>query len=373
MRLKLSTAFQFLFIGVLLAVAIEVVSTARENVLRQNIVMGWNFLFARTGWDVGTGLLPQTTADPYWWTFLVGLVNTLVLSASCICAATATGFLLALLSSGESRILERLTRGYVWIFRNIPIIVQVFFWYHVTREFPPVRQAARQFGCCYVTNRGIYVPSIDVHAQPAGVVAALLVCLAAYLAYRGLRRSLTGRWPAPAFALVIIPLCVAAAILSATVGLTISRPRLQGFNFVEGTYLSPEFAALAVAIVAYNTAFIAEIVKAGIRSIPVGQVEAARIIGLSNTRIFWTIILPQALRVATPALINQYISITKSSSLAIAIGYTDLFAVGTIAINHTGQSIEIVLLLMLVYLTISSGISTIGNAYNRSITMRGAK
>lgn len=150
----------------------------------------------------------------------------------------------------------------------------------------------------------------------------------------------------------------------------ISLPRLQGFNFVGGTYLSPEFCALVVAIAVYNTAFVAEIVRAGIRSIPRGQAEAARLIGLSEARIFWKVIMPQALRVAVPPLTNQYISIAKSSSLAIAIGYTDLFSVGAVAINHTGQSIEIIAVLMVIYLAISLGISAAGNWYNRRTLAR---
>ena len=148
-------------------------------------------------------------------------------------------------------------------------------------------------------------------------------------------------------------------------------PKLQGFNFTGGTHLSPEFAALVVAIVAYNIAFVAEIINSGIRSIPRSQLEAARIIGLSDARIFWKITVPQAIRVAEPPLINQYISITKSSSLAIVIGYTDLFSVGAIAINHTGQALDVIAVLMLVYLTISFAISAAGNAYNRRITSRG--
>ena len=153
----------------------------------------------------------------------------------------------------------------------------------------------------------------------------------------------------------------------------VTLPRLEGFNFVGGSYLSPEFLALVAAIVAYNIAFVAEIINSGIRSVPRNQVEAARIIGLSDQRTFWKITVPQAIRVAIPPLISQYISLTKSTSLAIAIGYTDLFSVGVIAINHTGQSINVIAVLMLVYLVISVGISALGNAYNRSITARGTR
>ena len=225
---------------------------------------------------------------------------------------------LALLGAGRGRILHGITRLYVWTFRNIPLIVQVFFWYHLTRLLPPVRQSVEIFGCCYASNRGLYIPHVGLD-------------------------------------------------------LTVTFPRLQGFNFVDGTHLSPEFMAMVAAIVAYNIAFVAEIINSGIRAVPPQQIEAARIIGLSDARIFWSITIPQAVRIAVPPLINQYISLTKSSSLAIAIGYTDLFSVGVIAINHTGQSINVLAVLMLVYLCISFGISVLGNAYNRALARKGAR
>ena len=322
MKANLANTLQITFVAALVAAAAGMAITAHDNLVRQGIATGFGFLFDRTGWDVSASFLPHAAADPYWWTFVVGLSNTIVLSLVCIVLATAAGLVLALLGAGKSRILHGFTRLYIWIFRNIPIIVQVFFWYHVTRQLPPVRQAFEFLGCCYASNRGIYIPHVSVDAS--------------------LHFELT-------------------------------LPRLAGFNFVGGTYLSPEFLALAAAIVAYNIAFVAEIINSGIRSVPRNQVEAARIIGLSDQRTFWKITVPQAIRVAVPPLINQYISLTKSSSLAIAIGYTDLFSVGVIAINHTGQSINVIAVLMLVYLVISVGISAAGNAYNRSITARGAR
>jgi general L-amino acid transport system permease protein len=375
MKSKLSIVLQVTFIAALLGITFAVMLTARENLLRQNIATGWDFLTARTGWDVGTALLPHTTDDPYWWTFVVGLLNTVVLSAVSIGLATAAGLLLALAASSSGRILAAFTGTYVWIFRNIPIIVQVFFWYHVTRQFPPVRQASLLFGCCYVSNRGIYIPRAELHADLAGVAAILLSCALAYWGLRRYNRSrIELRRPAlPRLVSIGIWLCAVGIVAVSAARMDVTEPQLQGFNFIGGAYLSPEFAALVIAIVAYNTAFVAEIIKAGIRSIPGGQVEAARVIGLSGPRIFWTIVIPQALRVAVPALVNQYISITKSSSLAIVIGYTDLFSIGAIAINHTGQSIEIILLLMLIYLAIGSTLSALGNYYNRAFAMRGTQ
>jgi general L-amino acid transport system permease protein len=313
-----SAALQSAFVVALLAAIGGMAVTAHDNLLRQGVATGFGFLFDRTGWDVGASFIPHSTDKPYWYTFVVGLLNTIVLSLVCIVLATAAGMLLALLGAGRSRILYGLTRLYVGTFRNIPLIVQVFFWYHVTRLLPPVRQSVEILGCCFVSNRGVYIPHIG--------------------------------WD-----------------------LTVTFPRLQGFNFVDGTQLSPEFLAMVVAIVAYNVAFVAEIVNSGIRAVPPQQIEAARLIGLSDQRIFWSITIPQAVRIAVPPLTSQYISLTKSSSLAIAIGYTDLFSVGVIAINHTGQSINVIAVLMLVYLCISFGISAVGNAYNRALARRGTR
>jgi general L-amino acid transport system permease protein len=363
----LSGALQVAFVLALLAAIAGMGVTAHDNLLRQGVATGFGFLLDRTGFDVGASFIPHDPDKPYWWTFLAGLANTVVLSLVCIVLATAGGLVLALLGAGKSRILHGLTRLYVLVFRNIPLIVQVFFWYHVTRLLPPVRESVALFGCCYASNRGLYVPHVDIELTWWSLVAAIAGAAAALVGVRtwkpGLRRD----------ASVAVAAAAAVVAASAVTRFDVTAPRLQGFNFVDAMQLSPEFMAMVAAIVAYNVAFVAEIVNSGIRAVPSQQLEAARIIGLADARIFWSITIPQAVRIAVPPLVNQYISLTKSSSLAIAIGYTDLFSVGVIAINHTGQSINVVALLMLVYLALSFGISALGNAYNRSLAARGAR
>lgn len=372
MKRGLSTVLQSAFIAGLLAVVAGMAITANDNLLRQGVATGFGFLFSSTGWDVSQSFLPHEPNDPYWWTFVIGLVNTLVLSIVCIVLATAGGAILALLGAGRSRILHGLTRGYVWLFRNVPLIVQVFFWYHVTRQFPSVREASEVLGCCYASNRGIYIPHISVEM---GTHTLLIGPIGAAIAYVGLRAWNKRRIrhdidPLSHNVVVAVAALCGLLMVLASLHVAVTVPRLQGFNFVDGTQLSPEFMALAVAIVVYNVAFVAEIFNSGIRSVPPQQVEAARVIGLSAPLIFWRITLPQAVRIAVPPMVNQYISLTKSSSLAIAIGYSDLFSVGVIAINHTGQSINVIAVLMLAYLCVSFGISSLGNAYNRSLVMR---
>jgi general L-amino acid transport system permease protein len=375
MKVNLPNTLQIVFVVALVAVLGGMAVTAHDNLVRQGVATGFGFLFDRTGWDVSASYLPQSPADAYWWTFVVGLSNTVLLALVCIVLATGAGLVLALLSAGQSRILRGLTRLYIGVFRNIPIIVQVFFWYHVTRQLPPVRQAPELLGCCYASNRGIYVPHIGVGAKPWSCVAIVVAMGVGWIACRifDRRRRDRGRTPLGRRATAAIVLLVGVAVAAFALQFDATAPRLQGFNFVGGTYLSPEFMALVAALVAYNIAFIAEIINSGIRSVPRNQLEAARIIGLSDQRTFWQITLPQAIRVAIPPLINQYISLTKSTSLAIAIGYTDLFSVGVIAINHTGQAINIVALLMIVYVVVSVGLSAIGNIYNRSVMAQASR
>jgi general L-amino acid transport system permease protein len=271
MKFSLSAALQAAFVVVLVAAIAAMAITAQDNLARQVLqpaLRSCSTARAGTSHRRSSRTARATRTGER---SSLGSINTLVLSAVCIVLATAAGMLLALLAAGQSRILHGFARLYVWTFRNIPLIVQVFFWYHVTRLLPPVRQSIELLGCCYLSNRGLYLPDIGLD-------------------------------------------------------MTVTLPRLRGFNFAGGTHLSPEFMAMVAAIVAYNIAFIAEIVNSGIRAVPKQQIEAARVIGLSPSRIFWTITIPQAVRIAVPPLINQYISLTKSSSLAIAIGYTDLFA-----------------------------------------------
>jgi general L-amino acid transport system permease protein len=370
---KPATVVQALFLAALLAAVGVMVVTAHDNLTRQNIATGFGFLFDETGWDLGASLIQHSARDPYWRTFLVGLLNTLLLAFICIVLATFLGVLVALVRTSGNPVMAGLSAFYINTCRNIPLLVQVFFWYQVTRYLPPVRQAISLGDVSFLSNRGLYVPSVAVDIGLAPIAVAVLACAVLLLAFRAVNgsREKAGAPPYPYLFLFGAWLAVVAVIAAiARPEITVSVPRLTGFNFQGGMALSPEFTALVTAIVIYNAAFIAEIVRSGILSVPKGQVQAARNIGLSPGVIYWKIVIPQAFRVAIPPLTNQSIFIAKESSLAVAIGYTDLFSVGTVAINHTGQSIEVIAVLMLVYLAISFGLSGVGNHLNRSITRR---
>lgn len=364
-----STIVQLAFVAAVLAAIGGMVLTAQGNLARQHIATGFGFLFSETGWDVSAALIAHSPRDPYWRTFLVGLLNTLTLAAIGIVLSTLLGILIALARASGNKMMMALSGAYVGVVRNVPLIIQVFFWYHCTRQLPPARQSIAWLDSLFLSNRGLYLPSIAVDLRARHLLGILLLWGGAALAFAWARRRQAARPPGTVLAAAWIA-AVPVVLLADPPEVGVSVPRLGGFNFEGGWALSPEFVALTTAIVVYNAAFIAEILRAGIRAVPNGQIEAARNIGLSNARIFWKIVIPQAFRVAIPPLTNQYISLTKSSSLSVAIGYTDLFSIGTVAINHNGQAIEVIALLMLVYLTISLTISALGNLYNRVLVAR---
>lgn len=351
------------FVGLLGALIVLMAVTIHENLAKHNIATGFGFLFRETGWDVGSALIAHSARDPYWWTFLVGLLNTVALATTAVVLSTITGILVALLRVLENKLLSTLINVYISVFRNIPLIVQIFFWYAATRQLPTNRAAIVFFGGFYLSNRGLFVPSIAPEWRDWAFLA--LTGAIAYAVFG--RRGAGHQWSTLGKLASVASGAVLAFLLLDPHAPTVSLPHLAGFNFVGGFSIQPELVALIVAIVIYNTTFIAEIVRAGLQSVPVGQTEAAQIIGLKQSRIFWKVVMPQAIRVIVPPLINQYSNITKASALAVAIGFTDLFSIGTITINHTGQAIEVIMVLMLAYLTINALISLAGNIYDRSI------
>src|SRR5262245_30013837 len=223
MKPKVSTALQVLFVAALVAILAAMALTARDNLVRQNIATGFGFLFDRTGWDVAASFLPHTANDPYWYTFLIGLINTILLSIVCIVLATVSGLLLALAGSGRSRILFGLARGYVYLFRNTPIIVQLFFWYHVTRQLPPVREAKQWLGCCYASNRGIYIPHVGVDAPPWAIAVIAIAALVAAASFHLWNRRRSEPWPHAATVVAAALGAFVAVLATANVDVTLPK------------------------------------------------------------------------------------------------------------------------------------------------------
>jgi general L-amino acid transport system permease protein len=308
---------------------------------------------------------------------LVGLVNTLVVSAIGIVFATIIGFAVGLGRLSPNWLLARLAGGYVELIRNLPLLYQILFWYlAVLGALPGPRQSLSPLPGVFLSNRGIVVPDPVPQASFAIVAAALLLGIAVALGFGvHARRALFrhGRvvtvWPYALAAVIGLPLA-AAALFGAPLKLDV--PELRGFNFAGGVRLLPEFAALTIALSTYTAAFIAENVRSGVLAVSRGQWEAGESLGLSRGQLLRLIVVPQALRVTLPPLANQYLNLTKNSSLAVAIGYPDLFSVfaGT-ALSQTGQAIEIIAITMAVYLVISLVTTTIMNIFNWRVARRG--
>ena len=362
-------ALQILFVAALVWIGYEIVANARANLQAQRITSGFGFLNNTAGFDVSQNLIPYSGSDTYTRVFLVGLLNTLLVSIIGIFVATVIGFLVALGRLSPNWLLSRISGGYVELIRNLPVLFQILFWYlAVLSALPNPRQSISLFGSFFLSNRGLVVPKPIAHGGLEPFALAILVAIvASLLLQRYARRQLfeSGRlvkiWPYVVGLLIGLPLAT-ALLFGAPV--TFEMPELKGFNFSGGSRIIPEFVALTVALSTYTAAFIAEIVRAGIQSVHKGQMEAGSSLGLQRGSVLRLIVVPQAMRVILPPLTNQYLNLTKNSSLAVAIGYPDLFSVfaGT-TLSQTGQAIEIIAITMGVYLLISLVTSAIMSFY----------
>ncbi|HGY1779982.1 TPA: amino acid ABC transporter permease [Citrobacter amalonaticus] len=367
--------FQILAILAVVAVAIYLIHNTINNLSSRGITSGFAFLDRSAGFGIVQHLIDYQQGDTYERVFVVGLLNTLLVSALCIVFASFIGFFLGLARLSDNWLLRKLSTVYIEIFRNIPPLLQIFFWYFaVLRNLPGPRQAASALDMVFLSNRGLYIPSPQLGE---GVLAFVLSAVIAIVLSVGLFRfnkmhqmktgQLRRTWPTALSLIVLLPL-IAHWLFGAALHWDI--PQLRGFNFRGGMVLIPELAALTLALSVYTSAFIAEIIRAGIQAVPYGQHEAARSLGLPNTVTLRQVIIPQALRVIIPPLTSQYLNIVKNSSLAAAIGYPDMVSLfaGTV-LNQTGQAIETIAITMSVYLIISLSISLLMNIYNRRIAL----
>ncbi|SDN92238.1 amino acid ABC transporter membrane protein 1, PAAT family [Halomonas shengliensis] len=354
----------------LVAFIVMIVANTLANLEARGITTGFGFLNERAGFSIPQTLIAYSGDSTYGRTFLVGLLNTLLVSAMGIVAATLIGFLVGIARLSPNWLLARLATAYVEIFRNIPLLVQILFWYFaVLQALPSPRESLSLMEVVFLNVRGLVLP--DPQAQPgfAATPLALLVAIAAtwwLVRFARRRQAATGQ-ALPVFklgALLLIGL-PAAAFLVTGMPLDWSIPALKGFNFQGGITVIPELMALWLALSIYTASFIAEIVRSGIQSVPQGQVEAAKALSLPAGIILRKVVIPQAMRVIVPQLTSQHLNLIKNSSLATAIGYPDLVAVfsGT-ALNQTGQAIEIVAMTMAVYLLINLVVSALMNLYN---------
>jgi general L-amino acid transport system permease protein len=365
---------QLLFLAAIVWIGYEIVANARTNLQSQRIASGFGFLSNTAGFDVSQALIPYSGSDTYTRVFLVGLLNTLLVAVIGIFFATVIGFLVALGRLSPNWLLSRISGAYVEIVRNLPLLFQILFWYlAVLGVLPSPRQSISLFNIAFLNNRGLVIPwPIAKPGLEAFALSILIALLAALLLRLYARRRLFGSgkpitiWPYVTGLLIGLP---ALTALMFGAPLSFELPVLRGFNFAGGSRVIPELVALTLALSIYTAAFIAEIVRAGIQSVHRGQMEAGASLGLTRGATLRLIVVPQALRVILPPLTSQYLNLTKNSSLAVAIGYPDLFSVfaGT-TLSQTGQAIEIIAITMGVYLLISLVTSAIMSFYGWRIS-----
>ena len=345
------------------------------NLEKRGISTGFGFLSLKAGFGILQSLVPYDESYSFGRTFLVGLLNTLLVSGLGIIFATIIGFTVGVARLSNNWLIARLAGVYVEMFRNIPLLLQIFFWYFaVLRALPSPRQSWVAGDVAFVNIRGMYLPQ-PLFGDSFSVVAWIFVLavVATFFIRRWAKRRQddTGqqfKMFRVGFGLtVVLPLLVFFALGSP---LSWDIPKLQGFNFVGGMTIIPELTALLVALSVYTATFIAEAVRSGILAVNSGQTEAASALGLHKSKVLKLVVIPQAMRVIIPQLTSQYLNLVKNSSLATAVGYPDLVAVfaGT-TLNQTGQAIEIIAMTMSVYLFISLSISGIMNWYNKRIML----
>lgn len=368
-------AFQAMALIITVAFGLYIFNNTQENLRRLGIASGFGFLSSPSGFDIIQTLIPYSPTASYGRVFWVALLNTLLVSALGIVLATLLGFIIGIARLSKNWLISRLALVYVELFRNIPLLLQIFFWYFaVLRAMPAPRQSINLGDAVFINIRGLYLPAPQFQAGFGWVLLAvgIAVGLSVWLVRWARRRqTATGQqFPTLSASLgLLIGLPVLTFWLAGS-PLSWQVPELRGFNFQGGWVVIPEMASLLLALTIYTATFIAEIVRAGIQAVSHGQTEAALSLGLNSGLTLRLIILPQALRVIIPPLTNQYLNLTKNSSLAAAIGYPDLVAAfaGTV-LNQTGQAIECIAITMAVYLTISLLISLLMNWYNRRMAL----
>jgi general L-amino acid transport system permease protein len=365
--------WQVLVVGIAVAIVAWLWSNALHNLSVRRISTGFAFLGREAGMPIADSWIAYSPKDPYVRAFLVGIVNTLRVAVIGIVLATVAGTLIGIARLSSNWLVSRLSAVYVEVLRDIPLLLQLLFWYVLMQGLPAARNAWKPIEGVYLSNRGLILPSIPIGETNLWVIGVLVLgMIVLYLLRRWLiaQQMADGRtrhvWP---YALVLLVVLPALSSWISGASWTIALPELRGFNFIGGLTLAPEYFALLIALVTYTSAFIAEIVRSGIQAVDKGQWDAAKALGLRRSFVLRQIVLPQALRVIIPPMTSQYLNLTKNSSLAVAVGYQDIVSIANTTLNQTGQAIEAIALIMLVFLTISLGISLFMNWYNARIAL----
>jgi general L-amino acid transport system permease protein len=367
--------YQLIVAGLVIAFFTWIIINTAQNLAAQNKSTGFDFLFQTSGFGISFTLIPFDRTSFYWEAFLVGLLNTLLVAAIGIVFATILGFVIGIARLSSNWLISRLATVYVEVIRNIPLLLQLFFWYFaVLKAMPAVRNSMELPLGVFINQRGLYVPKPVPDAQFGWVYLAVALAIAASVAvsmWARRRLEATGqRFPVVLVNLGIFLVVIVLGFVLSGASVVFEMPELQRFNFRGGLELVPEFVALAFGLSLYTAAFIAENVRSGIQAVNKGQTEAAQSLGLREGDRLRLVIVPQAMRVIIPPLTSQYLNLTKNSSLGAAIGYPELVNVfmGT-TLNQTGKAIEVIAITMAVYLTLSLTTSAFMNWYNARVAL----
>jgi general L-amino acid transport system permease protein len=368
---------QVIFILVLVFAISYLYRNVSVNLARQGVTVGYGFMKNPASFGIGESFIPYDPSDTYARALFVGLVNTLIVSALGIVFTTFVGILVGVARLSTNWLISRFAAAYVGIIRNTPLLLQLMFWYFgVIIQLPSVRQAIKLPGPIYLTQRGVYLtwgePTSTFAAWRAFILLAIIsIFVIGYVLRTAQKRSSVPLSPWWNLTYILVPVFIVflGAAIQPEPPLTPDMPELKGLNFSGGLRLTPEFAALLFGLVIYTGAFIAEIVRAGIQAVSKGQVEAARSLGLTSGQTLRLVVFPQALRIMVPPVTSQYLNLAKNSSLAIGIGYPDLFSIAGTTFNQTGAAIEIITIMMLSYLSISLFTSLVMNIYNARIQL----
>jgi len=369
-----SLVTQILIASAIIAAIWFLVDTTMTNLQDRGATTGFAFLWKETALPIADTWLDYTPGvSTYGRAIIIGLLNTLTVSFVVIVLSTVLGTLVGIARLSPNWLLSRACGAYVETLRNVPVLLQLVFWYQLLLQLPPPRRALEVLDGFFISNRGILFPALQSQPAHLWMLLAFLfgIAVAAFIARaNGSRRERTGRgrriWP-----LVVLVLFVPPALVGWLIdaNFTFVKPELAGFDFRGGGSLTPELSALTIGLTIYSSAFVAEIVRAGILGISRGQWEAADALGLKKSTVLRKVVLPQALRIIVPPLGSEYLGIVKNSSLAVAVGYPDLVAVITTMQSDTGQAVEGVLIIMVAYLAISLALSALMNWYNRRVAL----
>lgn len=363
--------YQIVTLGLVILAIIYIVDNTARNMVARGLASGFHFLGVEAQFDIQMTLIEYSPTSTYFDSFIVGLLNTLLVAGLGIFVATIVGFAVGIARLSSNWLIAKLAEAYIEILRNIPLLLQIFFWYFaVLRALPKPKQSLEFADSFFLNNRGLFIPD-PVFGEGGALIlysfiAAILISIGIAV-WSKQRQNTTGQtFPVFYSSIGLLISFVFLSMLATGFPVTFDIPELKGFNFKGGIKLIPELVALTFALSMYTASFIAEVVRAGIQAVSLGQTEAARSLGLNPNQILRLVIIPQALRVIVPPLTNQYLNLTKNSSLAAAIAYPDLVLVfaGT-ALMQTGQAIEIIGMVMGVYLFLSLMTSIIMNLFNR--------